>query len=74
MFAIPCLLFTSRGIFVIFIVSSTRLQLHCLIRRSMIEIRMVSRHFGSVQFAQLVYLSLPFVASILSVFLTTLEC
>ena len=38
------LLLTSPGVFIIFLVSSTRPQLHCLVRRSMIEIRMVFRH------------------------------
>ena len=44
MFVIPFQLFTSRGIFVIFIVSSTRPQIHYLIRRLMSVIRMVLRH------------------------------
>ena len=57
MFVIPFPLFTSRGTFVIFIVSSTRPQIQYLIRRSMSVIRMVFRHFGSVQPAHHVYLS-----------------
>ena len=44
----------SWDIFVIFTVSSTRPQIHCLIRRSMSEIRMVFQHFGCAQFAHLV--------------------
>ena len=54
--------------------SSTRPQIHCPIRRSTSVIRMVFQHFGSVQSAHHVYLSFPSVASILSVFRTTLEC
>ena len=74
MFVIPFQLFTSRRTFVIFTVSLTRPQIHCLIRRSTSVIRMVFQHFGSVQSAHHVYLSFPSVALILSDFPTTLEC
>ena len=74
MFVIPFQLFTSRGTFVIFTVSSTRPQIHCLIKRSTSVIRMVFQHFGSGQSAHHVYLSFPSVVFILSDFRTTLEC
>ena len=61
-------------VFVIFLVSPLRPQLHCLIRRLMIEIRMVFRHFDSAQFAHFVYLSLLCVVYILSLFSPSLEC
>ena len=48
MCVIPFQLFTSRGTFVMLIVSSTRPQIHCPIRRSMSVIRMVFQHIGSV--------------------------
>ena len=57
MFVIPFPLFTSRGTFVIFTVNSTRLQIHCPIRRLTSVIRIVLQHFGSVQFAHHDYLS-----------------
>ena len=56
MFVIPFQLFTSRGIFVIFIVSSTRPQIHCPIKRLMSVIRMVFQLFGNVQSVHPVYL------------------
>ena len=61
-------------VFVISIVCSTRMQLHFLFRRSMIEFRMVFQHIDSVQFAHLVYLSFLFVASTLSVLLDIIVC
>ena len=67
------LLLTSPGVCIIFLVSSTRPQLHCLVRRSMIEIRMVFSAFDSVQFAHHVYFSLPCVVSILPLFLAFLN-
>ena len=51
----PCLRFSASPS--LFIVCSTRMQLHSLIKRSMIEIRMVSQHLGSVQSAHFVFLS-----------------
>ena len=56
-----------------FLSAAFRPQIHCLIRRSTSVIRMVFQHFGSVQPAHHVYLSIPSVASILSDFRTTLE-
>ena len=63
-----------RVTFVIFTVSSTRPQIHCLIRRSTSVIRMVFPHFGSVKSAHHVHLSFDSVAFTLSDFRTTLEC
>ena len=51
-----------------------RMQLHSLIKRSMIEIRMVSQHLGSVQFAHFVNLSFLFVASTLSALVDIFVC
>ena len=73
MFVIPFLLFTFREIFVIFIVSSTRQQIHCPIRRLMSVIRMVFQHFGSVPSVLLVYLLLTS-CCILPIIHLTLEC